>query len=53
MYLLAKVHKRLINVPGRPVISNCGTQTEKASEFLDYHSQLILRSGMLGPFFET
>ena len=29
MYLLPKIHKRLYNVPGRPVISNCGTLTEK------------------------
>ena len=35
MYLLPKIHKRLENVPGRPVISNCGTPTEKVSEFLD------------------
>ena len=25
MYLLPKFHKRLYNVPGSPVISNCGT----------------------------
>ena len=24
------------NIPGRPVISNCGTPTETASEFLDF-----------------
>ena len=36
LYLLPKIHKRLSNVPGRPVISNCGTPTEKASEFLDF-----------------
>ena len=34
-YLLPKIHKRLENVPGRPVISNCGTATERVSEFLD------------------
>ena len=28
---------RLDNVPGLPVISNCGTPTEKASEFLYHH----------------
>ena len=28
LYLLPKIHKRLHNVPGRPVISNCGTPTE-------------------------
>ena len=32
-------------VPGRPVIYNCGTSTEKASEFLDHHLQPILRAG--------
>ena len=35
LYLLLKIHKRLENVPGRPVISNCGTPAEKVSEFLD------------------
>ena len=35
LYLLPKTHKRLENVPGRPVTSNCGTPTEKVSEFLD------------------
>ena len=45
MYLLPKIHKRLVNVRGRPVISNCGTPTEKASEFLDHHLQLIMKSG--------
>ena len=35
MYLLPKIHKRLFNISGRPVISNCETHTEKASEFLD------------------
>ena len=35
-YLLPKIHKRLNNIPERPVISNCGTPAEKASEFLDF-----------------
>ena len=30
MYLLPKIHKRLYDVPGRPVISNCGKPTEKS-----------------------
>ena len=38
-YLLPKIHKRLHNVPGRPVISNCGFYTENISSFLDYHLQ--------------
>ena len=41
-YLLPKIHKRLENVAGRPVISNCGTATEKISEFLDFHVQPLV-----------
>ena len=44
-YLLAKIHKRLHSVPGRPVISNCGTPTEKASGFVDYHLKPIMQKG--------
>ena len=36
----------IVNVPGCPVISNCGAPTEKASEFLDHHIQPIMGSGM-------
>ena len=43
VYLLPKIHKRLYNVPGRPVIPNCGTPTEKALEFLDIISNLSCR----------
>ena len=42
-YLLRKVHKRLPNVPGRPVISNCGYYTENISSFLDYHLQPLAK----------
>ena len=34
--MLPKIYKCLFDVSGRPVISNCGTPTEKVSEFL-YH----------------
>ena len=44
MYLIPKIHKCLGNVPGRPVISNCGTPTEKVSEFLDYHLKPVMQS---------
>ena len=37
--LLPKVHKRLYDLPGRPVISNCGFYTENISSFLDFHLQ--------------
>ena len=46
MYLLPKIHKRLYNVPGKPVISNCGTPTEKVSGFLDYQLKPVMREGM-------
>ena len=42
LYFLPKIHKRLHNVPGRPVILNCGTPTEKCSEFLDYHLKPLM-----------
>ena len=43
---LPNIRKRLCNVvPGRPVISNCGTPTERASEFLDYHLKPIMQIG--------
>ena len=32
MDFLPKIHKKLYDVPGRPVISNCGSPTEKDSE---------------------
>lgn len=38
LYLLPKIHKRLSNVPGRPVISNCGTPTEKVSGVFGFSS---------------
>ena len=43
LYLLPKIHKRLSEVPGRPVISNCGAPTEKVSEFLDFHLKSIMQ----------
>ena len=45
LYLLPKIHKSLENVPGRPVISNCGTPTERVSEFLDHHLKPAIQSG--------
>ena len=43
MYFLPKIHKKLFNVPNQPVISNCGTPTEKGSEFLDCHFKTIMQ----------
>ena len=36
LYFVSKIHKRLSDIPGRPVISNCGPPTEKVSQYLDY-----------------
>ena len=35
MFLSPKIHKRLSDVTGRTVISNCRMPTEKVSEFLN------------------
>ena len=43
LYLLPKIHKSLHGVPGRPVISNCGTPTEKILEFLDTQLKPIMQ----------
>ena len=40
---LPKINKRLSAFLGRPVISNCGTPTEKVSEYLDYILKLIMQ----------
>ena len=44
-YPLPKINKGISQVPGRPIISNCGTPTEKVSKFLDHHLQLIMKQG--------
>ena len=40
-YLLPKIHKRLHNVPGRPVISTSGYYTKNISSFLDHCLQSL------------
>ena len=45
LYLLPKIHQHFSNVPGRLVISNCGTPTERASEFLDHHLKPVIQNG--------
>ena len=42
-YLLPKILKRLHNVSGRPVISNCSYCTKNISSFLDYHLQPLAK----------
>ena len=43
-YLLLKIHKRLNNVLGRRVISNCSYHTEYISAFLDFHLQPLAQA---------
>ena len=43
LYFLPKINKRLSAFLGRPVISDCGTTTEKVSEYLDYILKLIMQ----------
>ena len=38
-YLLPKIHKRLHDIPGRPIISNWDYYTENISSFFDFHLQ--------------
>ena len=45
LVIFLKIHKWLYNVPACPVISNCGTPTEKVSELLDNHLQPVMKSG--------
>ena len=41
-HLLPKIHKRLNNVPGRPVTSKYGYYTERISAFLGFHLQPLV-----------
>ena len=43
-YLLPKIHKRLNNVPGRPVIFNCSYYTKNISAFLGFHLQPLAQA---------
>ena len=43
-YLLPKIHKRLYEVPGRPVVSHVGFHTERISSFIDYHLQPLAQN---------
>ena len=45
LYFLPKIHKRLANVPGVPVISNCVSSTEKLSEYLDFLLKPVMQDG--------
>ena len=40
-YLLLKIHKRLQDVQGQPVFSNCGYYTKNIFYFLEFHLQTL------------
>ena len=42
-YLLPKIHKKLRNVPGRPVISNSGYYTENIWAFFEFHLKPLVQ----------
>ena len=42
-YLLPKMHKKYIKIPkGRPIISGCGSNTERISAFLDSQAKMFV-----------
>ena len=43
-YLRPKIHKRLHNVPSRPIISNSGKYTKNISSFLDHRLQSLAQA---------
>ena len=46
LYLFLKTGKRLHEMPGRPLISNCGISREKISEFLDSQLKTIMQKSL-------
>ena len=45
MYLLPKIHKRLYDVHGTPVMLNCGIPAEKALEYSDNQLKEVTQNG--------
>ena len=45
-YLLPKIHKPRVDdiTLGRPIVSGCGSPTEKLSQFLDYYLKLMVQT---------
>ena len=45
LYFLPKIHKKLTNVPGRAIVSNCGTPDEEVLEYLDFVRKPVIEDG--------
>ena len=43
-YMLPKIHKRLDNPPGRPIVSGNNCPTERISQFVDYFLKPIVKN---------
>ena len=43
-YMLPKIHKKLDNPPGRPIVSGNGCPTERISQFVDYFLKPIVQN---------
>ena len=43
MYFLSKIHRMLFDVSGKSLISNCGTPTENALEFLNHYFKRVMQ----------
>ncbi len=41
-YHQPKIHKSSVPVPGRPIVSSCGTPTERISEYVDFLLQPLV-----------
>ena len=40
-YVLPKIHK--VGIPGRPIVSSCGSPTERISHFVDYYLNPLVK----------
>ena len=45
LYFIPKIHKKLTNVPGTAIVSNCGTPDEEVLEYLDFVRKPVIEDG--------